>query len=123
VLSCGARPCVTKVVFMRFVTKMALLVGLLVLMAGFAFHAPPVQAQGSTGVVTFYNNTSTPLTFSVDNQGYTCRVGIQYGSCQIRAAVGGHTLYAKYDNGNVGASETITLTVDGFTWTIHPAKE
>jgi hypothetical protein len=108
---------------MRFLTGMALVVGCSLFVAGSALQAPPVQAQSNTAVVTFYNNTSSGLTFSVDDIGYTCRVGVQYGSCNARAAVGGHTLYARYDDGTVAASRAIDLPAGGFDWTIREIKE
>lgn len=105
---------------MRFRTKMSLLVAL-ALAAALTVPAPPVQAQ-STGLVTFQNNLGDPLTFSVDDVGYTCRVFVVMGSCNARAAVGGHTLFARYDDGQLAASRSIDLGTDGFTWTIYEQK-
>jgi hypothetical protein len=101
--------------------RLSRIVAIASLIAALAIPKPVAQAQ-STGLVTFLNNTSTPLTFSVDDVGYTCRVGVQYGSCSARAAVGGHTLYAKYDSGRVAVTRSIELSADGFTWTIYEEK-
>lgn len=93
----------------------------IVLIASQIAPAPMVQAQ-STGLVTFLNNTATPLTFSIDDVGSTCRVFVQYGSCSLRTSVGGHTLIAKYDNGTVGVTDTADVPAAGFTWTIYEQK-
>ena len=88
-----------------------------------AFSGPSVTAESNCATLIFENNTTDHLYFFVDKeQGHRCSVFVQYGSCRTFVTAGKRTLEAKYDDGTVAVTDTMTFKCgDKRTWTIVDA--
>jgi hypothetical protein len=82
----------------------------------------PGQArpQSEQAKINVYNNTPFAISFFVDDEdGYRCRIVVQYGYDNFYVSPGSHVLVAKTDDGTEAANRTIDCE-EGHTyeWTI-----